>query len=199
LNSAEKPRSDPPGAVHHVIATGNNRCRIAVDDIDRATFVARMTRVAEASALDIVAWCLMETHVHMLVVSREGLLGRGMGRLLGGHARRFNERHDLEGHLWQQRYYDRAVKDEPHLLKTGLYVVLNPVRAGVCRHPRSYRWCSYAATAAGESSGPFRPDLLLAALDPDRDRARCRYIALVEEEAASIVATRGETALQVPA
>ena len=30
------------------------------------------------------------------------------------------------------------------------YIDLNPVRAGLCENPEDYRWCSYAAAAAGD-------------------------------------------------
>jgi putative transposase len=124
---------------------------------------------------------------------------RGRSRLLGGHARRFNERHDLEGHLWQARYFDSIVENESYLLTAGMYVVLNSVRAGVCDHPRSFRWCSYQETAHGEPVRPFRPDLLLAAIDTDPERARQRYLAIVDLDAALLVSTRGrEAAAQVP-
>jgi len=184
------PRIDVPGAIHHVVATGNNRCLIVRDDVDRAAFVARLARVSSASAWDVIAWCLMATHVHLVLRCNEVGLGRSMGRLLGGHARRFNERHDLEGHLWQARYFDSIVDDESYLVTSSVYVDLNPVRAELCDHPRSYRWCGYGATVTGEAAGAFRPDLLLATIDADPARARLRYARIVDKEAALLVAVR---------
>ena len=194
------PRVDTPGTFHHLGATGNHHGLIVRDDVDRAAFVSSLTLVATAASLEVISWCLMATHVHLVVHCRESGLGRAMGRLLGGHARRFNERHGLEGHVWQGRYHDSVIEDESYLLTSCLYVELNPVRAELCNHPRAYRWCSYRATVAGESAAPFRPGLLLATIDQDPARARRRFEGIVDERAAALVAERGRVAApRVPA
>jgi len=38
-------------------------------------------------------------------------------------------------------------ESDAHMLELTRYVVLNPVRAGVCSHAGQYRWSSYRATA----------------------------------------------------
>jgi REP-associated tyrosine transposase len=73
-----------------------------------------------------------------------------MRNLLGAHARRFNERHRLEGHVWAQKYFAKPIDVEAYLLEACAYVVLNPIRAGICAHPQESRWSSYRATAALE-------------------------------------------------
>ena len=93
-----KRRLDYPGAVQHVVAQGNDRRRIFMDDKDRTTFLNRLADVASAQMWDVHAYCLLDTHAHLVLRTRHGKLGSGMGRILGWYAHRFNGRHGHEGH-----------------------------------------------------------------------------------------------------
>ena len=133
----------------------------------------------------------MDTHHHAVVETAEPNLGLGMGRLQGGHARWFNQRHQREGHLFKHRFWSRRIEDDGHLFRACLYVVLNPVAAGLCRHPAEWRWCSYRTTAEGDarsySSGEER---LLSIFGDTPGEARRRYAQLVTEMAETILAAR---------
>jgi putative transposase len=74
------------------------------------------------------------------------------------------------------------VEKDAYALGVARYIVLNPVRAGLCTHPGQWRWSSYRATAGLEPAPAFlRVDWLLEQLSPDRDEAHRRYTAFVEE------------------
>lgn len=121
-------------------------------------------------------------HAHPLVVlTPEPNLGRGMQRLVGGYAFSFNRRHERRGHLFAGPYYAKLIDGESHLVKACVYVVLNPVTAGLCTHPRQWRWSSYVATVAPQTDGVAQPDRLLALLDEDARVARMQYRELVDE------------------
>jgi putative transposase len=94
----------------------------------------------------VLAYCLMTNHYHLLLESPEPNLATGMHRQLGAFAQWFNERYDVEGHVFERRYQSELAKDDAHLVELVRYVVLNPVRAGICSHPVEYRWSSYRAT-----------------------------------------------------
>lgn len=57
-------------------------------------------------------------------------LARGMRQLNGVYTQRFNRRHQRVEHVFQGRYKAILVEHR-HLLELCLYVVLNPLRAGV--------------------------------------------------------------------
>ena len=40
--------------------------------------------------------------------------------------------------LWQDGYYDHVLRKEDATLEIARYIVANPVRAGLCAHPRAY-------------------------------------------------------------
>jgi hypothetical protein len=70
-----------------------------------------------------------------------------------------------------------------------LYVVLNPVAAGVCSHPREWPWRSYSATADGDPDS-YRPgeERLLRMFGSTPAEARRRYAAVVDDAVSRIAA-----------
>jgi putative transposase len=40
--------------------------------------------------------------------------------------------------LWQDGYHDHVLRKEDASLEIARYIVANPVRAGLCAHPREY-------------------------------------------------------------
>jgi putative transposase len=168
-------RQEFAGAIHHVVVQGNGGQPITLDDVDRAAFLRLFVEIRASLEWESLAWCLLSTHFHLVVRTPQPTLGRGMQRLGGRYASRFNRRHHRYGHLFAGPYYARPVKADGHLVRACLYVVLNPVAAGICEHPRRWQWSSYAATAAPIADGATRPELLLGMLDEDLSKARQRY------------------------
>lgn len=115
------------------------------DDEDRATFIRLAEDARRRNAWTLHAYCLMGSHYHLVVeCTREGL-SRGLGRLNGLYAQHFNLRHGRFGHVFAGRFSARLIEDETYLFDACAYVLLNPVRAGLCERARDWRW-SYSAS-----------------------------------------------------
>ena len=141
-----KPREDVPGAVHHVTARGNRKQEIFLDVDDRATYLLLLGEVVVLRRWLCLAYCLMANHVHLLIETPEGGLGRGMQLLHGLYAETFNKRHGRSGHLFQGRYGSVRVESDEQLWVTARYIVMNPVEAGLCATAAAWPWSSHAAT-----------------------------------------------------
>ncbi|NQZ58286.1 MAG: transposase [Lentisphaeraceae bacterium] len=48
----------------------------------------------------------------------------------------------LEGKVWQIEYWDRFIRNEKHFAQAVNYIHENPVKAGLCHHPKEWRWSS---------------------------------------------------------
>jgi putative transposase len=148
-------RIELPGGYYHVSTRGNNRREIFVDDHDRSTFLRHFGRLSKKYDWTVLAYCLMSNHYHLILQLGDLGMSRGMCELNGGYARMYNRRHRRANHLFGRRYWDALLASDEHLLECCRYVVLNPVRAGLCRRPAEWRWSSYAATVGREFAPSF--------------------------------------------
>jgi len=64
-------------------------------------------------------------------------------------SRWFNKRHGRCGTLWQDRYRSVLVQDGEALQTMAAYIDLNPLRAGLVKDPKDYRWCGYSEAVVG--------------------------------------------------
>jgi putative transposase len=141
-----RPRSDlPEVGAYHIASRGSNHRDIYLDDIDRKSFMTILGRVVATHEWKCHAFCLMTTHYHLIVETERSKLSRGMQVLNGRYAQLFNQRHDRDGHLFRARYAVYAIEDEVGLEASCLYVLENPVRAGLCEKPSDWRWSGCSA------------------------------------------------------
>src|SRR5947208_3575723 len=89
------------------------------------------------------AYCQMTNHFHLLVETPDANISDGMQTLNSEHAQWSNWRYGYRGHLFQGRFHSELVEDADHFLELSRYVVLNPVRAGLCAHADDWPWSSY--------------------------------------------------------
>lgn len=178
-------------ARYHVIARGVADSPIYSDDLDREHFLADLERVVERHGWLCHAYCLMSSHYHLAVETPRANLPNGMQQLNGGYASRFNDRHERHGHLFGARYRAILIEDERYLLAVARYIVLNPVRAGICDRPEDWPWSSYRATAGLERTPRFlTTELLLGALGETYPQAQAAYREFVAAGISDALAER---------
>lgn len=175
-------RAVEPNGIYHLTSRGSNRQRIFAGARDRLDFLGLLAGAVERYAWSCVAYCLMTNHYHLVMQIGDAGLSSGMQWLNGGFSRLFNVRHGCSAHLFRNRFASVFIENEGHLLEACRYVVLNPVRAGLCERPEDWRWSSYRASAGLERCPAFlsKPDLLgLFASSPEQ--ARRMYMTFVAE------------------
>lgn len=176
-------RLQVPGGAYHVMARGNARQDIFLDDGDRRRFLAILRSVVERLNVLCHAYCLMGNHYHLLLETPDANLSLAMRQLNGVYAQSFNRRYGRVGHLFQGRFTSRLVERETYLLAVSRYIVLNPVRADLVPSPADWTWSSYRAHAGYiEPPGFLTVDWLLTRFDTtDRHTAQQTYRKFVDE------------------
>lgn len=161
-------------------ARGNRRQPIILASSDVSQFFANLETVVRKLEWRCYAFGVMPNHYHLLLETTSPNLGDGMRRLNGDYARWFNRRYGFGGHLFQDRYHSAAVESERHLLELSRYIVLNPVRAGLCRRVEDWPWTSYRP-AVGLAREPafLSSERILGHFGRVRRSARKRYAAFV--------------------
>jgi putative transposase len=99
---------------------------------------------ADEKLVDVIAFCLMPTHVHLIVKQRQE---RGtsiyMSNVLNSYTRYFNVKHRRKGPLWEGRFKNVLVKSSEQVLHLTRYIHLNPVTAYLVNEPAQWHASSY--------------------------------------------------------
>ena len=177
---ARRPRHDYPGSSYHVTSRGNNRGRVQYDDVDCGIWQRTLARVVLRYSWEVLAYCLLTNHFHLVVRAPTGGLSDGMCLLNGGYARQLNGRHRRLDHVFGRRFWSKPIETRTYLLGSLHYVAWNPVRAGLAETPEAYRWSSHGAVIGIREAPSFlAADAVLEVFDADPTRARAVYSSYV--------------------
>jgi REP element-mobilizing transposase RayT len=125
---ARSVRIEFAGAYYHVMARGNRREAIFLDDDDRRFFLKTLSEACGRTGWRVHAWVLMGNHYHLFIETPEGNLVEGMKWLQNTYTRRFNIRHRKWGRLFGDRY--KAVLVEGKQPRTRDAGGLHPSQSG---------------------------------------------------------------------
>lgn len=134
--------------LYHVGSRGVDKQMIfGVVPGDRAVFMKLLERTIGRYEWILHAYCLMGNHFHLVLETPDANVAIGMQYLKSAYALWFNDFRPRGGVLFERRYWAEILQRDEHLFEVSRYVVLNPVRAGICVHPADWAWSSYRATA----------------------------------------------------
>ena len=143
-------RTIDPDAIYHVGSRGSNRAQILWDAVDCQSFAEELARVASNYRWSVLAWCLMPNHHHVVLRATEEGFSNGFHQLNGNYSRRTNRRHGRSDHLFKNRPWSRELDSSAHLINALVYVLRNPVKAGICVRSHEWAYSSYRATVGLE-------------------------------------------------
>lgn len=150
------------GYPHHITQRGNYRQPVFEDEEDFIQYLQWLGEYRQKYSLNIWAYCLLNNHVHFIVVPmKEDSLAKTFNALHMRYSQYFNlKKRNEKGHLWQGRFYS-CILDERHLYAAVRYVENNPVRAGVVEKPQEYKWSSARNRIYGEATAILSDDFYL--------------------------------------
>jgi putative transposase len=179
---ARPPRIDIPGLPQHVTARGHNKSDCFRADFDRVVYLKYLREGLHYAQCDLHAYVLMTNHVHLLVTPR---IERGVSSLMQQLGRRYcrfvNRIYARTGSLCEGRFRSNPVEAEAYFFECMRYIELNPVRAGMARHPSQYPWSSYAENVGGDPRGLLVPHPEYLRLGREPSVRSAAYRALLEE------------------
>jgi REP-associated tyrosine transposase len=137
------PRQVEPGTIYHVFNRGNGRRMLFSKEADFAAFVKLLRQALERFEVDLLAYCLMGNHWHLLIRPRtSAALSRCLAWIAVTHARRHHKHYPApgSGHLYQGRFKSFPVQSDEHFLIVARYIHANPLRAGLAKRLRDWPW-----------------------------------------------------------
>ncbi len=131
----------------HVWIRGSNRYNVFYNTTDFVGFLERCRMAAEKNQTVVSAFVLMDNHVHLQIYTRA--LNAFMKSLLMSFNQWYNRRRGMTGQLFNSPFSSKLIDNEDYLRYNFLYILTNPVRAGICENITQYRWSSYHFTKKG--------------------------------------------------
>lgn len=135
------------GAIYHITTRGNHKEAIFKDEDDFEAYLEHIDenlRYYSHLNYELIAYCLMSNHVHLMIKTEKEPLTSIMRRLNSKYTKYFNKKYDYVGHLFQGRYFAEIINNREHLLDVSRYIHLNPVKAKIVSNPKDYKWSSYS-------------------------------------------------------
>ncbi len=137
---------------HHVIQRGNRRQNVFFKSEDKQAYLNILSLQSKLFELEIWAYCLMDNHVHLIVVPKEeDSLTKAISETHELYTRMINFREKWRGYLWQGRFKSVPM-DERYLYAAVRYVERNLVRAGLVEKAEDYSFSSARAHVYNEDN-----------------------------------------------
>ena len=136
-------RKQAESGIYHLMMRGINRQRIFEDENDSGRFLEVLASYKEACGYELLGYCLMGNHVHILMKIGAEPLQIVMRRIAAKYVYWYNVKYERVGHLFQERFKSEPVEDDAYLMTVLRYIHRNPVKAGMCKKPEDYELSSY--------------------------------------------------------
>ena len=149
---------DYTGPYAYSITINTNAGRSYVKDDRFVRFCVNvLEKEAAARAFEIVAYCFMPDHVHLLVAGLDEIshLKPFMQQFKQITGFAFKQDHDAS--LWHRSHHDRVLRREESIGSVAAYIWANPVRAGLVARPEDYLYSGPPGRLLG-GAGRQRPD-----------------------------------------
>ncbi|NJO48682.1 MAG: transposase [Leptolyngbyaceae cyanobacterium RM2_2_4] len=131
------------GHFYHVYNRGNNHQLIFFERENYLYFLRLIRQNLISNGVDVVAYCLMPNHYHLLVYLQTDELSEAISSLSLSYTKAINKRFNRVGSLFQGRFQRILVTQTEHLVALTRYVHLNPVKANLVDQPEDWEFSSY--------------------------------------------------------
>lgn len=136
------PREISETGYYHVVTRTVGGIPLFEDDKDRKRYLFLLKKYHDELGIRIIAWVLMNNHVHLVLDCGEDANPTPfMRRLDIAYAAYFRAKTDHKGHLFQEDYWSKPILNDEQLISTVDYVHRNPERACIASMT-GYRWSS---------------------------------------------------------
>jgi putative transposase len=103
-----------------------------------------LTTLDGEKEVEIIAYCLMPTHFHLLLKQlTDNGISNYLNILLNSYTRYFNTKHKRKGPLWTGRSKKLLVETDEQLLHLTRYIHLNPATSYLVDKPGDWSYSSY--------------------------------------------------------
>lgn len=138
-----------PKHIYHIYNRGNNRQTIFFTHSNYVFFLQKL-KTHLAGTCDILAFCLMPNHFHLLISTPEDFntdaFYNSYKTLLSSYTRAINRQENRKGSLFQQNSKSKSVSDwynYDYAFTCLNYIHQNPLNAGLVKKLEDWKYSSF--------------------------------------------------------
>ena len=147
-----------PDEYYHVYIRGNRKEGLFRQATDYDYFLEIVERAHKRSPVEVTSFCLMKTHYHLQIRSKQNSISDVMKYINRVYALYYNHKYRLRGPVFLTRFSSKAITDQRSMLHVSRYIHQNPVSANITPLPEKYKWSSYSYYL--NQSNPSPPSFL---------------------------------------
>lgn len=165
-----------PNSYYHAYNRGVEKRKIFLNQEDYSVFLSLLKRHLDGEgatdkfgrpykdlsrSVEILAFCLMPNHFHLLIHQIEdGGMTDLLQRVMTAYVIYFNRKYRRVGNLFQDRFKAAIILDDSYLLHLSRYIHLNPLSLG--EDINSYLLSSYPNYLGKRKATWVKPDRILS-------------------------------------
>ena len=154
---------------YHLYNRGVEKRDIFLNDQDYAVFLHYLKKYLDpelgsdphsiANEIDLLAFCLMPNHFHLLVRQRTiSGITKLIRAICTNYVMYFNKKYERVGTLFQGKYKAALIGDDNYLLHISRYIHLNPFPGS---DPKAYKYSSYRYYLGHKNALWVKPEEIL--------------------------------------
>ena len=153
------------GEYYHVYNRGHNFQPIFFELENYIFFLKQIRHYLIPAISDIVAYCLMPNHYHLLLHLKSDNFSQTMQMFGLSYVKAINKRYHRVGSLFQGPFQAIRIDNERYLIHLSRYIHLNPVLAGITPRAETWEFSSYTDYIGMRNGTLPQPEIVLSQFD----------------------------------
>ena len=145
---------------YHIYNRSVSNNPLFYEDSNYSFFITKL-KIYVLETANIIAYCLMPNHYHLLLQLTNQDLSKSMGQLAMSYTKSANTYYKRAGHLFQGRYKSKQIEDDNYLVYLSRYIHLNPFSSGLVKKPEDWKFSSYREFIGIDKVDFINPDNIL--------------------------------------
>jgi len=170
--------AETPATIHFIWRCHNRDFLLDSDDV-KQLYLHLLAECKDGHGVEIYGYAIMSNHFHAVLRIPERTSWQNFSRHVNSRlAASINRARRRHGQVVMDRPRTIVLERDEDVLAALRYIDLNPVRAGLVRRARDYRWSSYRHHALGRTDVVLDECPAIVALGKNDRQRRAAYVAL---------------------
>ena len=112
--------------IYHIMIRSISEVELFNDNGDKLKYLSLIKRYQDKYQFMVYAYCLMDNHGHLMIDCNGADISRIMHSINFCYAQYYNKKYGRHGHLFQDRFKSKLIKNDRYLISLSAYIHNNP-------------------------------------------------------------------------